>query len=611
MSEKNIKEEESTMTINTENNLSIENSTSDIDEKENAVLWKKHHEYTLQHIMTENEIFAKVQNQLDDLILTIKFIRRSTDQMMCLFCNTFIPMNVQSCALHILDLRHRDLFKKAMNDNRNQIDKYVKVDFNKRTKCYCCNLILVDIEQHISSYNHKQLFKQAYKFCRKLHNSFTQEYQDIWYNVSRFSCTLCNLMFTEKYEFVKHISKKHLRLLPGFSYNFCLGCGCLWLGPEGSYAFHSASIMHKRLREKNYATLAPLSRSKLDLLKKAEYYSNSFVQESNKAIETNINIEKLVDSLNKYFKLTAREVTIYKFGSRENCLGFTDSDLNIYIDFDNGYFTCVNQTLQAVQTKTKIIETFFSEVIDLPWKVTKTIKDKVFPKVVVKHLPSGLNCDISFTNGIEVESTKILRYYMTLYPLCRRLTLFVRKLWDFKIFEKFMPSYALTWLVIFYLQVKSSLPSIVDLRNNVYQVKMINGFETSFNERTPAVPIRSSFKFLLYGFFKYYGEFDYRAKVLCPLLGREMSKLDFVNYNNIPDIMENYKNNLKKYNYRKTLPNNRLDYFRVDCAMCLQDPLNLSCNLTNAVSVQTVHMFRMRCLYSTKLLTKLATKAEP
>lgn len=43
------------------------------------------------------------------------------------------------------------------------------------------------------------------------------------------------------------------------------------------------------------------------------------------------------------------------------------------------------------------------------WKVQDTILHSRTPIIKVQHNPSGVICDISVTNGLAVENTKIIR----------------------------------------------------------------------------------------------------------------------------------------------------------------------------------------------------------
>lgn len=94
---------------------------------------------------------------------------------------------------------------------------------------------------------------------------------------------------------------------------------------------------------------------------------------------------------------------------------------------------------------------------------------------------------------------------------------------------------------------------------------------------------------LLLGFFQYYGEFDYMHSVICPLLGSKCDKHLFTyldKKSTFPEDMEPYVTHLQGVNP---------EFFRVDSAMCVQDPFVLSYNITRAVPVLTLRSFKEYC----------------
>jgi len=69
------------------------------------------------------------------------------------------------------------------------------------------------------------------------------------------------------------------------------------------------------------------------------------------------------------------------------------------------------------------------------------------------------------------------RAFNTAYPPCQKLTLFLKKWLSLAGLSgpDGITNYALVWLVIFYLQVKLKIPSIVDLIKSHNQSKIISG----------------------------------------------------------------------------------------------------------------------------------------
>lgn len=101
---------------------------------------------------------------------------------------------------------------------------------------------------------------------------------------------------------------------------------------------------------------------------------------------------------------------------------------------------------------------------------------------------------------------------------------------------------------------------------------------------------------LLLGFFQFYANFDYRHYIICPLMGYIVAKKDFVKLDMLPKEMKPYINHINE--------SNNPEYFRIDSPLCVQDPFDLSHNLTKAVSSITLKYFKQYCQESASILKK-------
>lgn len=122
---------------------------------------------------------------------------------------------------------------------------------------------------------------------------------------------------------------------------------------------------------------------------------------------------------------------------------------------------------------------------------------------------------------------------------------------------------------------------------------IISGWQCGFLDKVTASKTNYSFKDILQGFFSYYAEFNYCTDVVCPLLGKVLKKRAFVNFDNLPEGMEIYK-------YR--VQTEEIEFFRYDSPMCIQDPVDLTQNITKAVSKYQLRYFRSYCAQSLKIL---------
>lgn len=98
-----------------------------------------------------------------------------------------------------------------------------------------------------------------------------------------------------------------------------------------------------------------------------------------------------------------------------------------------------------------------------------------------------------------------------------------------------------------------------------------------------------NFREHLKGFFNYYAEFDYQTDVACPYLATIIKKHTFAHKDQLPTEMQIYKSRLQ-VNYSET--------FRFDSPMCIQDPIDLSQNITKAVKKRHLRCFRQYCTES-------------
>lgn len=102
---------------------------------------------------------------------------------------------------------------------------------------------------------------------------------------------------------------------------------------------------------------------------------------------------------------------------------------------------------------------------------------------------------------------------------------------------------------------------------------------------------------LMESFFEYYAKFDFPKWVICPLMGYLIVKPDFNGLGeNLPMEMQKYKEKLGGKNP---------ECFRNLTPMCVQDPFDLSHNLTKACSHETVKIFQGYCNLSKNHLSAL------
>nr|XP_012231822.1 PREDICTED: speckle targeted PIP5K1A-regulated poly(A) polymerase-like [Linepithema humile] len=295
------------------------------------------------------------------------------------------------------------------------------------------------------------------------------------------------------------------------------------------------------------------------------------------------------------------QINVCAYGSMISDLGLPKSNVNISLDCDNMYegknLTRRHQTLIA-----RIAEYLsFDKQLCIKWKMHEVKLHSRIPIVKVQHVLSGRSCDISVANRLAVETTNIIKYYNRTFPLCRKMILFLKQ-WLHVAGLHFITSYTITWCVIFYLQTMQVFPSISKLIQKENKSRRINGWEIGISCNFVIKKLDMSFEKHLLTFFLYYANFYFEYEVVCPLLGRKLDKRVFTGF----DTLENSSNDMRPYiNYlQNNFTEDEPEAFCLS-AMCVQDPINLSDNLTETVSIDELRKFQSYCKYSAEVLSQI------
>uniref|UniRef100_A0ABD2W439 PAP-associated domain-containing protein n=1 Tax=Trichogramma kaykai TaxID=54128 RepID=A0ABD2W439_9HYME len=167
----------------------------------------------------------------------------------------------------------------------------------------------------------------------------------------------------------------------------------------------------------------------------------------------------------------------------------------------------------------------------------------------MRHYPTDLKCDISFSNGLACRKSKLVRYYNDAYKMCRELILYLKK-----------------WVLF-------------------SQLSGTEGWECGYQKKFCVTPDDSSFVENLVGLFTFYAEFDYQKYVICPYLGSIIEKEKFAT-EDLPAELTAILNDKNK---------KAVSLFRFDSPMCMQDPTDLSQNSTKALRKRQLRCFKEYC----------------
>ena len=95
----------------------------------------------------------------------------------------------------------------------------------------------------------------------------------------------------------------------------------------------------------------------------------------------------------------------YVFGSRIFLTNFQDSDIDVFIDCNDNYYTSNDGRIGGTYLRSVLTELRKSP----EWMVIQVMDKAKTPFLKMKHLPTNLNCDLSFNNGLGVEKSKLVR----------------------------------------------------------------------------------------------------------------------------------------------------------------------------------------------------------
>nr|CAH7762201.1 unnamed protein product [Callosobruchus chinensis] len=426
-----------------------------------------------------------------------------------------------------------------------------------------------------------------------------------------YYCEICNIKVDNENAWEKHLTigpNNHINMAESRKSRVteyeCTVCHTVIYGDELSLARHLSVKSGKRKKSQKEIKLPDAVKK---MLKSKEFidvqcqdltYAANCTAESNEL--TLYCCQRLEVALSSYFP----ECKAYPFGSRISGLGHTSSDLDVFIDVGDMYTGTKNQDAQSqvtfVRKAANQLSKYKKEFLD----ITK-ISGARTPIVQVYHALTNIDCDLSFRHGLSVENTKFLRFCIKLQPITQPLILMIKEWSEINALKDHdhVSNYLLSVMAIFFLQTEQYLLSIKRLREiNIGEHPVINGWET-INYTTPikelqqlVEPCKKSITELLKAFFQYYATFSYDSDVVCPLLGYTLRKTAFETNSGLPPEMKSYVNKL-----RSQSP----ELFKYTALFCVQDPFDLSHNLSKAWQASTANKFKALCNLSYQHLNSL------
>lgn len=200
------------------------------------------------------------------------------------------------------------------------------------------------------------------------------------------------------------------------------------------------------------------------------------------------------------------------------------------------------------------------------------------PILKCTHTPSGINCDLNFSDSLGVFNSPILCHLLQFDSRIYVLATII-KFW-MKVHDcsgsNYITNYAALWMLLFYLQTlpQPILPPIIEFQKNAPEY-MIASFNFGFNYRLPNLSknkMRCSE--ILLGFFEYYRAFDFENNVISPLYAKVIPKVD-IKAKTVPEFAH-YEEILQQNTDETPMSLNK--------PLCIQDPFEITHSIPGLIS---------------------------
>lgn len=290
-----------------------------------------------------------------------------------------------------------------------------------------------------------------------------------------------------------------------------------------------------------------------------------YVRLTRQEVET---LQLLFNDLHQSLSIVWPGCKVHGFGSIVTGLGIKTSDIDCYVELPSWFYPpdrpFVIQARNILRQRPQIYQELFS-----------LINAKI-PLVKFYHKPTRRFCDVNFTSMAGVCNSALINYFLSDRKILY-LAILV-KYWA-KIHNltglNMMSNYCLTLLVVFYLQQKNILPSVMHLQEKIDE-HFVDCWNAAFCKEYQFSQINETLYQLLGGFFKYYSTFNFEKLIISPYVGKPVERDLFLKVESVPLEFQLYKINVSS-------SNSECKPIRLDTCMCVQDPFEHNRNC--AVSV--------------------------
>ncbi|XP_047028504.1 poly(A) RNA polymerase cid11-like [Helicoverpa zea] len=279
------------------------------------------------------------------------------------------------------------------------------------------------------------------------------------------------------------------------------------------------------------------------------------------------NLKHLFDDIEEALRHLAPGCQIMPFGSVVTGLGIKTSDADVYVALPEGHHPTVNHVVQA----RNMLHRYHRKFTQL-FAITKA---KV-PIVKFFHIPTQFHCDVNFKSPAGVYNSKLVAFLLHMDERALPLAILIKYWSKVHTFTgtNLLGNYALTMMVIFYLQLMNILPSVCDLQRHMPPY-YVDGWNTAFDDTMQSTTRNTDSLYeLMGGFFKCYSVFNFKDDIISPFFGRVISKRCMDNFD-FPEEFSLYKDHVARDVRKK---------FKTTSKICIQDPFEHSRNCSVAVS---------------------------
>lgn len=282
----------------------------------------------------------------------------------------------------------------------------------------------------------------------------------------------------------------------------------------------------------------------------------------------NLICHDLYNLLSKRF----RGLEVQPFGSTLTGLGFSDSDVDVYLG--NVKKVDKDEVPQLINIKKTLQQSGkFGNCLVIP--------GAKIPLIKCLHLSTGIKIDINIKNKLGVLNSRLIQYYLSIDGKVKQVML-ILKFWAkcHKVTGQnhLLTNYSLVLMFIFFLQQEPyKFPSVAQLQQNcpntsetVWNGEFVPNYNFQSDKLFSGTPLE-----LLQQFFEFYSNFPFHHEIVCPFLGRSVSRFcdidSFVSYKQLKET------------------------FKLDSALCVQDPFEHVRNVTSSVSECVLDKFVQLC----------------